>query len=54
MAILSKPGRSTVVLNADDSKKFIKEFNSKKPSDEFTKSCKKARELFTCGQTKKR
>lgn len=54
MAVLSKPSRSTVVLNATDSRKFVETFNSKKPSPEFSKSCKKARELFSCGNAKKR
>lgn len=52
MVILSKPNRRTAVLNVTDSRKFVEEFNSKKPSPEFLKSCKKSKELFSCENTK--
>lgn len=35
-----------VIIKAEDSKDFIKEFNKNKVDKKFLESCKKARELF--------
>lgn len=35
-----------VIIKAEDSKKFIEDFNKNKVDKKFLESCKKARELF--------
>lgn len=46
MAILAKPVNKTIVIKAEDTKKFIDQFNKNKVNSEFVNSCKKAGTLF--------
>lgn len=50
MAVLAKPSNRITQINADSTKKFLKEFNNNKPTDEFLKTCRSASELFKRGK----
>ena len=44
--VLTKPINKIDIINNDNTKKFIHEFNKNKVSTEFLSSCKKAADLF--------
>lgn len=46
VAVLAKPVNRMTVINEQESRKFIREFNKNKVSTEFLDSCKKAGKLF--------
>lgn len=46
MAVLAKPANKVVLIKAEESKSFIKQFNKNKVDTEFLNSCKKAGKLF--------
>lgn len=50
MAVLTKPINKVMVLNAQESRTFIDEFNKNKVTKEFLSSCKKAGKLFNKGK----
>lgn len=50
MAVLAKPSNKIVIISADKSKKFVKDFNNNNPSKKFLDSCKTAGELFKRGK----
>lgn len=46
MAVLAKPVNRVSVIQEKDSRKFVRNFNKNKISEEFLDSCKKAGKLF--------
>lgn len=46
MAVLAKPVNKISVIREQDSRKFVRDFNANKVSEEFLDSCKKAGVLF--------
>lgn len=46
MAALAKPVNRVSVIQEKDSRKFVRNFNKNKISEEFLDSCKKAGKLF--------
>lgn len=46
MAVLAKPVNRIPLIPSEHSRKFIKEFNENKISEEFLDSCRKAGKLF--------
>ena len=46
MAVLARPGKKAVVLNASDKKAFVKKFNNSLPSETTKEQAKKAGKIF--------
>lgn len=46
MAVLAKPINKMAVVKNQESREFVRKFNSNKVTTEFLDSCKKAGELF--------
>ncbi|MBS5364776.1 MAG: hypothetical protein ACLUW4_06355 [Butyribacter sp.] len=46
MAVLAKPINKIAIVKEKESRKFVREFNKNKVTNEFLDSCKKAGKLF--------
>lgn len=46
MAVLAKPINRMPLVNKEESRNFVREFNNNKVSKDFLESCKKAGKLF--------
>lgn len=46
MAVLAKPINKMAIIKEKESRKFVREFNENKVTNEFLNSCKKAGKLF--------
>ena len=46
MAVFAKPINRISIIKQENSKQFVREFNTNKVSKEFMKSCNKAGKLF--------
>ena len=46
MAVLAKPINKMAIIKEKESRKFVREFNKNKVTNEFLDSCKKAGKLF--------
>lgn len=46
MAVLAKPINRIAIIKQENSKQFVREFNTNKVSKEFMESCNKAGKLF--------